>query len=100
MHLLQSLSIKYILPFSSIPQLLLQYEEKFFQQVWNEKFLMFIYTQKSNFFFQLFGSVLAFLTPVLFVQSWAQFLLMPCECFEWSGKQLKKQQNQEVNIQQ
>ena len=61
--LVKSLSIKYILPFSSIPQLLLQYEEKFFQQVWNEKLLMFIYTQKCNFFFQLLDQ---FFSPRVF----------------------------------
>jgi hypothetical protein len=39
---------------------------KCFQQVWNEKFIMFIYTQKFHIFF-LFGSVLVFfLTPDFF----------------------------------
>ena len=83
--LVKRLSIKYILPFSSIPQLLLQYEEKFFQQVWNEKLLMFIYTQKCNFFFNCW---ISFFPPGFFVQYWTQFLLMPCGCFEWSGIQL------------
>jgi hypothetical protein len=71
---------------------------KCFQQVWNEKFIMFIYTQKFHIFFFFLDQFLFFFSPqISFVQSWAQFLPMPYGCFEWSGKQLMRNEIKEIN---